>query len=324
MQPNLFDDDNAGDLREEYRSLLMNGLSDEEATSRVIADLASLSESEEKLVWVALAVAQAEVGRLEPDVRDRALAVIESGFDEDTWDYGGPALAEERRSLLSDIRAQLTGPQPRRRRMRRPWTYRTDLQLGDLLTWTPDEGPQWQFVVTHLAEENSGVGVTPWLRRVRSPGTGGPAELVGQPIAAHKRRAKERDWHELGFDRTHTPLADWSPAWMSGGVHYLTWEDLVEFLADGDLSWTEELPPLDEPLAALLGNRQGQLTVVTLDDGRQVQVMVSELVYASGDGYASVIVNAEPGLTVDADVFTSRNVSRVEDPSSGELLFLRP
>jgi hypothetical protein len=76
----IFDDDLTADLRDTYREHLIDGVSNDEATRLTLADYEELvGTDEEHLVWLAIAAAQRQVGRLQPAIRDRALQVIDDG-----------------------------------------------------------------------------------------------------------------------------------------------------------------------------------------------------------------------------------------------------
>lgn len=77
--PAIFSDDLACDIRGDYRELLEDGVSDEEASARVIEAYTHLDQDEAQVLWLALAAAQAALGRLDDSIRDRALAVIDEG-----------------------------------------------------------------------------------------------------------------------------------------------------------------------------------------------------------------------------------------------------
>jgi hypothetical protein len=86
-------DDTASDIRDEWRDTILEGLSAEDATQRLLESFDEYLEDAitEKLFWMALAAAQMETGRLLPEVRDRALAIIDAGGDVDRWREDGDA-----------------------------------------------------------------------------------------------------------------------------------------------------------------------------------------------------------------------------------------
>ena len=102
----------------------------EEATPRLLKsfeDYLGEDEDTEKLFWMVLAAAQFETGRMLPEVRDRALAIIEGGGDVNrSLEDGDEVLARQRLRVLERLAEKLRGPQPKPKRLRR----RRDPQRG--------------------------------------------------------------------------------------------------------------------------------------------------------------------------------------------------
>jgi hypothetical protein len=134
--PGLFSDDLARDVRADYRELIQDGVTDEDATRRIVERyLAEPADpDEDPVVWLALAFTQSKLGRLDPAVRDRAVAVIDSGANLASWTEN-PQQRAKRRAVLEKVRAQLVGPQPARRKLRRPSRHVTDLHVGEVLAY---------------------------------------------------------------------------------------------------------------------------------------------------------------------------------------------
>ena len=88
------------------------------------------------MAMVAFAVTQSKVGRLDAEIRERALAVLDAGADLDVWASENPKLLSKRRAVLDKARAQLTGPQPARKRLRPPKRVLCGLTAGDVLALT--------------------------------------------------------------------------------------------------------------------------------------------------------------------------------------------
>jgi hypothetical protein len=116
----LFQDDTALDVRDQYRELLALGRSDSEVVSVIRGIPAAEDEEESAVIALALASVQWEYGRLDDEVRDRALEVIDSGLDLRRWE--GSPLLEKRRLVLSQLRLKLLSVQPKRKtpRPRKP------------------------------------------------------------------------------------------------------------------------------------------------------------------------------------------------------------
>jgi len=133
----IFSDDTALDIRDEWRDAILDGLSAEEATTRLVKsfdDHLGKDEDTENLFWMALAAAQFETGRLRPEVRDRALAIIEAGGDVARWrEDGDEVLARQRERVLERLAAKLRGSQPKPKRLRRPPSLWIPLDVGDVV-----------------------------------------------------------------------------------------------------------------------------------------------------------------------------------------------
>lgn len=129
--PAPFSDDTTAELREDYRTLLADGVADDEAAQRVIDVYTThLGDDQQHLVWLGMAAAQSQVGRLQSDVRDRALQIIDQGIGLLLWREAGAKALSDRRVALDKLRLQLTGPQPAPKRVLKPWRYVTDLLAG--------------------------------------------------------------------------------------------------------------------------------------------------------------------------------------------------
>src|SRR5436305_1345128 len=132
----IFSEDSASDVRDEWREAILDGLSPEDATQRLLETFDDyLEEADtERLFWMALAAAQMETGRLLPDVCDRALAIIDGGGDVDRWrEDGDESLARQRARVLERLAAKLRGPQPKPKRLRRPVALSVPLEVGDVV-----------------------------------------------------------------------------------------------------------------------------------------------------------------------------------------------
>ena len=64
-----------------YRQLLEDGTEDGPATRLTLEKFTPDLEESDSIALIAFAVTQSKLGRLEPDVRDRALAIIDVGAD---------------------------------------------------------------------------------------------------------------------------------------------------------------------------------------------------------------------------------------------------
>jgi len=131
----LFADDEARDISGHYRELLEDGVEDGTAMRLTLEKFQAYLEEPVAIAMIAFAVTQSKLGRLDPDIRDRALAILDGGADLDVWESENPKLLSKRRAVLEKARAQLNGPQPARRRLRPPKRVLSGLAAGDVLAF---------------------------------------------------------------------------------------------------------------------------------------------------------------------------------------------
>ncbi|QKE85158.1 hypothetical protein [Arthrobacter sp. NEB 688] len=135
----IFSDDLAEDVREEYRQLVGDGVPSAEATRRVLQEF--LEEPEDgPVVWLALAATQTALGRLEDEVKARAVELIDGGTALGPWRDGPASELRARKAALARLRGRLVGPQPEPKKVRREWRPDTTLAAGDVLAWRSKDG----------------------------------------------------------------------------------------------------------------------------------------------------------------------------------------
>ena len=239
----LFSDDVACDIRDHYRQLLEDSVEDSAATRLTLEKFERYLEEPDGVALVAFAVTQSKLGRLEPDVRDRALAIIDAGADLAVWEQENPKLLPKRRAVLEKARAQLTGPQPARRRLRPPKRVLSGLAAGDVLALALPRRLALLRVVRVRAHR---LGETPVLEELDFDGTEVPArdalERLGprvndpitfmHPLSSDTRLfafVMERiDWQRAGFRKVQTITSragDEQAALPSTGI---SWAELAE------------------------------------------------------------------------------------------------
>ena len=237
----------ACDIRDHYRQLLEDSVEDSAATRLTLEKFGPhLEEPEGVALMIAFAVTQSKVGRLEPDIRDRALAIIEAGADLAVWERENPKLLSKRRAALENARAQLTGPQPARRRLRPPKRALSGLAAGDVLALTL---PQRLALLRVVRVRAHRLGESPVLEELDFDGTEVPARDVlerlgprtNDPIAfVHALSSlssdtrvfafvmKGIDWQRAGFRKVETissRAGDEQASLPSSGI---SWAELAE------------------------------------------------------------------------------------------------
>ncbi|WP_090851392.1 DUF4259 domain-containing protein [Nocardioides lianchengensis] len=240
--PAIFSDDTACDIRDAYRQQLEDQVPDREATQRTIDAYAHLADDEKHVLWLALAAVQSQLGRLDEEVKAEAIQVIDSGVGLELWAEAGASSLAKRKAALTKLRETLSGPQPARKTVKRPWRDDTELRAGDVLSFESRDSLRLLRV---LRVDDDRVGAAPilalldWdgsrvpsdrkLRRlkIRMQDHVGPMRPDTHRVARHRK--KDPDWTSLGF----TLVAHQEPRPEDSGAaawSYTDWTGLVTLL----------------------------------------------------------------------------------------------
>src|SRR5438067_4083817 len=108
----LFADDDAADLRGDYRTYLADAQSDAGATDLAARDYdANLDRpGETTAFWLALASIQWRMGRLDPRVKAVCLTIIDNGIDLEKW--AASPDRSKRAAVLVKLREMILSPLP--------------------------------------------------------------------------------------------------------------------------------------------------------------------------------------------------------------------
>lgn len=144
--PNIYDNDFALDIREEYLTYLHKGLENDIATKKIQEEheLALLDTDDCPIFWTSLADTQWEYGRLLKSVKEKTIEVINKPIDEEYWGV----LADKRTKYLNELLDKLNSEQPKMKRIVR---RKTKLKSGDIFKFTalvryfPDGSSEKQF-----------------------------------------------------------------------------------------------------------------------------------------------------------------------------------
>lgn len=133
---NLYQDDVALDVKDEYKDNLRRGKTNEEAMQEIIDKYQELLEDEEDrgVFWLALADTQWNLGRLDEQVKEQALEIIELGTDLKRWEVN-EKLYNKRKEILEKIKEKLLSPQPEEKRMPKYRTYKCEWKNGDVFAY---------------------------------------------------------------------------------------------------------------------------------------------------------------------------------------------
>jgi hypothetical protein len=209
----------ACDVRNYYRELLEDGVEDDAAARLTVEKFGPYLEESDGIALLAFAITQSKVGRLDPDIRDRALAVLNRGADLEMWEQDNPKLVPKRRAVLEKARAQLTGPQPPRKRLRPPKRISSGLTAGDVLALAL---PRRVTLLRVVCVHSHRLGETPVLEELDFEGTEVPARDAlehlrrkdTEPVALVDPMAPDTrffafvmqsiDWQRAGFQKVQT------------------------------------------------------------------------------------------------------------------------
>ena len=146
----IFADDNALDLRDDYRKLISDGVTGPQATDRLIAQWAPQRDPDlAPVFWLALALTQWSCGRLEARVKEEALRVITDGSAIRPW-AGGPD-ERKRREVLEAAKQKLGSPQPAERKIKKQILATCDWERGELIGYRLVTG---DYVVLRMLDQH--------------------------------------------------------------------------------------------------------------------------------------------------------------------------
>lgn len=130
----LFDNDDACDLKDDYREQIILGMSDEDAESYIIHEF-ELGNDENYMLWLPFAVTQWKIGRLSQYVKDMALRSVDKEFSEisDIWET---EYISKRKNELIKYKNMICEPMCARKKLRMPWyAFRSPWKIGSVLQY---------------------------------------------------------------------------------------------------------------------------------------------------------------------------------------------
>ncbi len=155
--PGLYQDDTGHDVRSEFRELIGEGRTSEDATKALLDMWADVLDDEDTYCafYLALADTQWRLGRPVQAVRDTALTIIDSGRDLNRWEYS-QAFHRKRKRILEQLRERLVSAPPAAKGIRKSRVlFLTQLHAGDLVRYTAEAGDTFLLVVVGVDESNN-------------------------------------------------------------------------------------------------------------------------------------------------------------------------
>ena len=157
---NLYQDDVALDVKDEYKDNLRRGKTNEETMQEIIDKYQELLEDEEDrgVFWLALADTQWNLGRLDEQVKKQALEIIELGTDLKRWEVN-EKLYNKRKEILEKLKEKLLSPQPEEKRMPKYRTYKCEWENGDVFAYqlkseyAKEQGLEGRYLIIQKIDE---------------------------------------------------------------------------------------------------------------------------------------------------------------------------
>ena len=157
---NLYQDDVALDVKDEYKDNLRRGKTNEEAMQEIIDKYQELLEDAEDrgVFWLALADTQWNLGRLDEQVKEQALEIIELGTDLKRWE-SNEKLYNKRKEILEKLKEKLLSPQPKEKRMPKYRTYKCEWKNGDVFAYqlkseyAKEQGLEGRYLIIQKIDE---------------------------------------------------------------------------------------------------------------------------------------------------------------------------
>ncbi len=176
----IFSDDTAADVRDDYRDLLGDGLEPAAATDALLERMKeTVADSDEGPVfWLALALTQHKLGRLEERVQREALRVIDDGLGLDRWREAGPAELRRRQAALAKTRQILASPQPPPKKVRPRFRDRCEWTGGEFVGYQLTSGGWIVLHVVGTFTHQNGEGVVCQILDWRGDALPAPEDVV--------------------------------------------------------------------------------------------------------------------------------------------------
>lgn len=132
----LYSNDCTCDVRDTYMKFLKNGLNNEDAYKKTIEELNDyIGSEEEPLFWYSLADTQWNMGRLMPNVKEKALIWIERLGGIELW-KDRKKYEDKWKETLSKLKKKLESPLPPEKKIRKPVDFiHNPWNIGDVYAY---------------------------------------------------------------------------------------------------------------------------------------------------------------------------------------------
>jgi len=105
----IFSDDITADIKAEFDLAIEEGMNVKKATKYILENYEDSLEDEDEapLVILALAKLQLEKGKVETNIKKKALHIIETGVGLERWEEAGEDILKMRENVLQELKCEL-------------------------------------------------------------------------------------------------------------------------------------------------------------------------------------------------------------------------
>ena len=151
----LYSDDFALDVKSEFLDAINSGKPYREAfeeLKKTYVDNTYNDDPDIPVFWFVCADILWKKGRLDEDIKQTALAYIESNSDVERWNLESSALGKKRKTVLEKLKAKLLSPQPEAKPIRIKKFYECPWNIGDVfaIPLQGEEAKKHNLIGTYL------------------------------------------------------------------------------------------------------------------------------------------------------------------------------
>ena len=155
----IFSDDFACDIRDEFKEFIGNGMTPEQATTKLTNEYSEAlkDDDENSVFWLSLAATQWKIGRLLDFVKEKAIQIIDTGSNLTRWQLESESkLVTKRQKELLKLKEQLLSPQPSVKKISKVYKEFTPFEIGDIFSYAHSSGKYALFRVIGHFVDNGG------------------------------------------------------------------------------------------------------------------------------------------------------------------------
>lgn len=158
----LYDNDLTGDIRDDYLDKLKRGKTNEDATKELIDEKTNTGDiDDEPLFWFALADTQWNYGRLQPEVKEKALFYLSHDKEWERWKEAEPKKQVDWENTLKTLKRKLQSPQAPIKKVSKYRFYHCKWNMGDVFAYrftsnySKEKGFDGKYIIFRKVSEDT-------------------------------------------------------------------------------------------------------------------------------------------------------------------------